>query len=207
MKSNIKKNKTKNSNSKMFFHPMLIVGGRSPKISYLKSIVITTIMFIISTIVFVFVFKIDVVAIASGVIVTSNKSKIVQPGIDGLIKKIYVRDGYIVKDGELLAELDNTTAISRQKQLSKENSELKKKKNQLLLLIESVNMHQTKSNTLNIINSGKSNEENSTTESMEEANEKKLQFDLLDNLYKEYKSASPYYNQKEFVFFCFSEIE
>jgi len=50
--------------------------------------------------------KIDVVATASGKIVPSGKSKIIQPSEVAVVKQIHVRDGMSVKAGEVLVELD-----------------------------------------------------------------------------------------------------
>ena len=50
--------------------------------------------------------EIDVVATASGKIVPSGKSKVIQPSEVAVVKAIHVRDGQTVKAGELLVELD-----------------------------------------------------------------------------------------------------
>ncbi|MDV7212378.1 HlyD family type I secretion periplasmic adaptor subunit [Azotobacter beijerinckii] len=50
--------------------------------------------------------EIDVVATASGRIVPSGKSKVIQPSEVAVVKAIHVRDGQSVKAGELLVELD-----------------------------------------------------------------------------------------------------
>ncbi|SEJ03647.1 hemolysin D [Azotobacter beijerinckii] len=50
--------------------------------------------------------EIDVVATASGKIVPSGRSKIIQPSEVAVVKAIHVRDGQPVKAGELLVELD-----------------------------------------------------------------------------------------------------
>lgn len=50
--------------------------------------------------------EIDVVATASGRIVPSGRSKIVQPSEVAVVKAIHVHDGQPVKAGELLVELD-----------------------------------------------------------------------------------------------------
>jgi len=50
--------------------------------------------------------EIDVVATASGKIVPSGKSKVIQPSEVAVVKAIHVRDGQPVKAGELLVELD-----------------------------------------------------------------------------------------------------
>lgn len=51
--------------------------------------------------------EIDVVATASGKIVPSGKSKIIQPSEIAVVKAIHVRDGQAVKAGQLLVELDS----------------------------------------------------------------------------------------------------
>ncbi|MET1081423.1 MAG: HlyD family type I secretion periplasmic adaptor subunit [Pseudomonas sp.] len=50
--------------------------------------------------------KIDVVATASGKIVPSGKSKVIQPNDVAVVKAIHVQDGQRVKAGDLLVELD-----------------------------------------------------------------------------------------------------
>lgn len=52
--------------------------------------------------------KIDVVAVASGKLIVSERSKVVQPLEAGVVKAIHVRDGQYVKAGEPLIELDST---------------------------------------------------------------------------------------------------
>jgi hemolysin D len=50
--------------------------------------------------------EIDVVATASGKIVPSGKSKVIQPSEVAVVKAIHVYDGQTVKTGDLLVELD-----------------------------------------------------------------------------------------------------
>ncbi len=50
--------------------------------------------------------KIDIVAIAQGKIVPNDRSKVIQPLENGVIRAIHVRDGQRVKRGDLLIELD-----------------------------------------------------------------------------------------------------
>lgn len=54
--------------------------------------------------------KIDVVATASGKVIPSGKTKVIQPSETAVVKAIHVRDGQTVRAGELLVELDPTTA-------------------------------------------------------------------------------------------------
>jgi hemolysin D len=52
--------------------------------------------------------SIDIIATAPGKIVTSGRSKIIQPFATGVVRAIHVQDGQRVKAGDLLIELDPT---------------------------------------------------------------------------------------------------
>lgn len=52
---------------------------------------------------------IDIVAVAQGKIIPSDYSKVIQPLESGIIRKIHVRDGQHVKQGDVLIELDAAT--------------------------------------------------------------------------------------------------
>lgn len=54
--------------------------------------------------------KMDIVAVAQGKIVPSDRTKIVQSFEPATVKAIYVRDGQRVKAGDILVELDATTS-------------------------------------------------------------------------------------------------
>lgn len=56
--------------------------------------------------------QLDVVAVAPGRIVVSDRTKIVQPLEAGVVKAIHVRDGDRVQAGQLLIELDPTAAVA-----------------------------------------------------------------------------------------------
>jgi len=66
--------------------------------------------------------RIDIVAVAPGRIVVSERTKTVQPLEAGVVKRVLVRDGDRVEAGQLLVELDATTAradgVSVQEQLA-----------------------------------------------------------------------------------------
>lgn len=52
--------------------------------------------------------KLDIVAVAPGKTVVGSRTKIVQPAETAVVKRILVRDGQSVKQGDLLIELDAT---------------------------------------------------------------------------------------------------
>jgi hemolysin D len=58
--------------------------------------------------------KVDIVAVAQGRIVVSERTKTIQPLEAGVVRKILVRDGDSVKAGQVLVELDATNAQADQ---------------------------------------------------------------------------------------------
>ena len=56
--------------------------------------------------------QLDIVAVAPGRIVVSDGTKVVQPLETGIVKAIHVRDGDRVQAGQVLIELDPTTATA-----------------------------------------------------------------------------------------------
>ena len=71
--------------------------------------------------------KIDIVAVAQGRIVVSERTKTLQPLEAGIVKRVLVKDGDAVQIGQVLVELDATNAsadsASVQEQLSAATSE------------------------------------------------------------------------------------
>ena len=53
--------------------------------------------------------RMDIVVNAMGVVIPKGKVKIVQPLESGIVTAIHVRDGQIVKKGDVLVSMDNTT--------------------------------------------------------------------------------------------------
>lgn len=52
--------------------------------------------------------KLDIVAVAPGKTVVDSRTKVVQPAEAGVVRRILVRDGQMVRKGQLLIELDAT---------------------------------------------------------------------------------------------------
>jgi hemolysin D len=59
--------------------------------------------------------QLDIVAVAGGKTVSGGRTKIIQPLEPSVIKAIHIRDGELVKEGQLLIELDATTSNADQR--------------------------------------------------------------------------------------------
>jgi hemolysin D len=64
--------------------------------------------------------RIDVVATAVGKIIPNDRTKVIQPMETAVVKAIHVHDGQAVKLGQVLIELDATTAIADSERLRNE---------------------------------------------------------------------------------------
>ena len=64
--------------------------------------------------------RIDVVATATGKIIPNDRTKVIQPMETAVVKAIHVRDGQAVKAGQLLIELDATSAAADSERLRSE---------------------------------------------------------------------------------------
>nr|WP_297354056.1 HlyD family type I secretion periplasmic adaptor subunit [uncultured Caldimonas sp.] len=73
--------------------------------------------------------EVDIVAVAHGRIVVSERTKVIQPLETSVVKRILVKDGDEVKEGQVLVELDATAAkadqssVQEQLQSAKEEAE------------------------------------------------------------------------------------
>ena len=91
------------------FMPAALEIQETPPSPIGRAIIWSIMLFLIIAIVWGVLGKINVVAISQGKIVPSGRVKTIQPLEIGTIKVIHVREGQIVKRGEPLLTLDNTT--------------------------------------------------------------------------------------------------
>ena len=84
----------------------------------LRWLLLGTCVFMVLALVWAFVGRVDVVAVASGKIVPAGNAKIIQPLEIGTVRAIHVRNGQFVRAGQLLLELDPTLATAEEAQSS-----------------------------------------------------------------------------------------
>lgn len=66
--------------------------------------------------------RLDIVAVAQGRIIVSDRSKLVQPLETAVVRAIHVKDGDHVQEGQLLVELDDTAPEADAQRLAQERS-------------------------------------------------------------------------------------
>ncbi len=79
--------------------------------------------------------KVDIITVAEGKIIPSGQIKEIQPYDRGVVRRILVREGQMVKSGEPLLELDQTQTTADESRLTAEGkfSEDKRKRRELLV--------------------------------------------------------------------------
>lgn len=102
------------------FLPAVLEIQESPPSPVGRAIGATIILVFVLAVIWASFGKIDIVAVARGKIVPSDHTKVIQPLESGVIKSILVRNGQHVKAGDILIELDATSAGADSSRLSNE---------------------------------------------------------------------------------------
>jgi hemolysin D len=90
-----------------------------------RAIVWTIMLFFLLTAIWAAFGKVDIVAVAQGKIIPSGHSKLIQPLESGVVRRLHVREGQHVEQGEILVELDPTTSGADLKRLRQQADELR----------------------------------------------------------------------------------
>ncbi|WP_263356151.1 HlyD family type I secretion periplasmic adaptor subunit [Acidicapsa ligni] len=80
----------------------------------------TLIAFFVIALLWASIGSVDIIATASGKIVPTGRTKIIQPFETGVVRAIHVQDGQQVKAGEVLIEIDSTISEAERDRLQKE---------------------------------------------------------------------------------------
>jgi len=85
-----------------------------------RAMLIFIVVFAATMITWASIGKMDIVVTAMGKVVPMGKVKVIQPLDTGIVRKIYVRDGQVVRAGEVLIELDSTESSADHRALNEE---------------------------------------------------------------------------------------
>ncbi len=85
-----------------------------------RAIGATIILFFAAAIAWSYFGHVDIIATASGKIVPTGRTKVIQPFETGVVRAINVQDGQAVKAGDVLVELDPTISGAERDRLAKE---------------------------------------------------------------------------------------
>ncbi len=83
--------------------------------------------------------QVDIVAVAQGRIITSDRAKVVQPFHMGIVRAIHVRDGQRVREGEILIELDPTESEADETRIAKDLAHARLEQQRLSQILTLVN--------------------------------------------------------------------
>src|ERR1700757_2623761 len=105
------------SREEQAFLPAALEIVETPPTPYADAIIASIVALFCIALAWAFFGKIDIVATASGKIIPSGRTKIVQPFETGVVRAIHIRDGQSVAAGEVLIELDPTMNDAERKHL------------------------------------------------------------------------------------------
>ncbi len=103
-----------------------------------RAIAATIILFFVAALSWAVFGRVDIIATASGKIVPTGRTKVIQPFETGVVRAIEVRDGQMVKAGEVLVELDPTIDAAESDRFAKELLAARLDVNRLRALLEDV---------------------------------------------------------------------
>ncbi|MBL0943555.1 MAG: HlyD family type I secretion periplasmic adaptor subunit [Hydrogenophaga sp.] len=89
--------------------------------------------------------KVDIVAVAPGRIVVSERTKLIQPLEPSVVRRVLVKDGDRVAAGQLLVELDPTAASADQESVGEQTAEARREMLRAGVLLQALRAHETSS--------------------------------------------------------------
>jgi len=98
------------ASEEMEFLPASLEVVETPPSPIGRAIIWCIVAFVVFGVVWAIIGKTDVVAVAEGKVIPSGRVKTIQPRDHGVVSKILVQDGQLVKKGDLLIELDTTSS-------------------------------------------------------------------------------------------------
>jgi hemolysin D len=112
------------------FKPLLVELEDSPTSPLSRWLLWSLVAFMVLTMLWLYFAKIDVVVSGRGKVIPSGEIKVVQPIETGVVKKILVKEGELVREGQTLMEIDpsvtETNLESKQENATLLNLEIKR---------------------------------------------------------------------------------
>ncbi len=117
------------------FLPNMVLMMEKPPSFYARLVSILVMIFVVITLLWLTLAKVDIVVTAQGKVVPSGKIKIIQAADAGVVRSILVRDGQSVSAGDTLIEFDSTVSDADSVQLLSrvQESELKVQRQRISL--------------------------------------------------------------------------
>lgn len=100
------------------FMPAAVANMEKPPAKLARMITWTILIFCTIALLWLIFSKVDIVISAQGKLVPSGRTKVVQTPDEGVVLRIFVRDGQAVKAGDPIIELDSTSSEANQEQLN-----------------------------------------------------------------------------------------
>ena len=123
------------ASEEMEFLPASLEVVETPPSPIGRAIIWCIVAFIVFGVVWACIGQTDVVAVAEGKIIPSGRVKTIQPLDHGVVSKILVSDGQLVRKGDLLIELDTTSSGAEVERLDAELDAAKLEKARLDALL------------------------------------------------------------------------
>jgi hemolysin D len=108
------------SRDEIAFLPAALEIQETPPNPLGRALLWTLVAIIVAAIAWASLGHIDIVAVAPGKVIPSDRVKVIQPVATGQVRAIHVRDGQEVKQGQTLIELDPTIALAERDRLAKQ---------------------------------------------------------------------------------------
>ena len=99
------------------FQPNMVLIMQQPPAFYARLVSFLVMLFVTIAILWLCLSKVDIDISAQGKVVPSGRIKVIQSPDEGIVRKIYVKDGQSVKKGELLIDFDTTVSGAEFSQL------------------------------------------------------------------------------------------
>ncbi|PHS26631.1 MAG: secretion protein HlyD [Methylophaga sp.] len=105
-------------------------------------------LFFVVAVIWALIGKVDIVVSAPGRVITSGHAKVIQPLNTGIIQTIYVREGQVVNEGDILVELKPDSAIADEQRIDDELTSLKQDKIRLETILDWIKNNQSDSSNI-----------------------------------------------------------